>query len=81
MRASGRIASTVRSHCVYGAVVFDPQRLLGADRAAARSGYRRSVDRSTGSSARDDVHYDIDFEIAAEVLRLDHRWVLPRGTV
>jgi hypothetical protein len=27
------------------------------------------------------LHYDSDFEIAAEVLAFDHRWVLPRGTV
>ena len=26
------------------------------------------------------VHYDSDFEIAAEVLDLEHRWVLPRDT-
>jgi hypothetical protein len=27
------------------------------------------------------VHYDRDFEIAAEVLSFEHRWVLPRGTI
>lgn len=27
------------------------------------------------------LHYDADFEVAAEVLSLDHRWVVPRGTV
>ena len=27
------------------------------------------------------VHYDADFETAAEVLEFEHRWVLPRGTV
>jgi hypothetical protein len=27
------------------------------------------------------VHYDADFDIAAEVLLFEHRWVLPRGTV
>ena len=26
------------------------------------------------------LHYDSDFEIAAEVLAFEHRWVLPRGT-
>lgn len=27
------------------------------------------------------LHYDSDFEIAAEVLDFQHRWVLTRGTV
>jgi hypothetical protein len=27
------------------------------------------------------VHYDYDFEIAAEVLSFAHQWVLPRGSV
>jgi hypothetical protein len=27
------------------------------------------------------LHYDSDFEIAAEVLDFEHRWVLPRGAV
>ena len=27
------------------------------------------------------LHYDSDFEIAAEVLDFEHRWVLTRGTV
>jgi hypothetical protein len=27
------------------------------------------------------VHYDAGFEIAAEVLSLEHRWVRPRGSV
>ena len=26
------------------------------------------------------VHDDADFEIAAEVLSFEHRWVLPRGS-
>ena len=27
------------------------------------------------------LHYNSDFETAAEVLDFEHRWVLPRGTV
>jgi predicted nucleic acid-binding protein len=27
------------------------------------------------------LHYDSDFEIAAEVLDFEYRWVVPRGTV
>jgi len=27
------------------------------------------------------LHYDSDFEVAAEVLDVEHRWVLTRGTV
>jgi predicted nucleic acid-binding protein len=27
------------------------------------------------------VHYDADFETAAEVLGFEHRWVAPRGSI
>ena len=27
------------------------------------------------------LHYDADFEIAAEVLPFQHRWTLERGTI
>lgn len=27
------------------------------------------------------IHYDSNFEIAAEVIEFEHRWVLPRGAV
>lgn len=27
------------------------------------------------------VHYDADFEIAAEVIEFSHRWVAPRGSI
>ena len=27
------------------------------------------------------LHYDSDFEIAAEVLEFEHRWVVRRGSV
>jgi predicted nucleic acid-binding protein len=27
------------------------------------------------------LHYDGDFEITAEVIEFEHRWVVPRGTV
>jgi hypothetical protein len=27
------------------------------------------------------IHYDADFVTAADVLRFDHRWVAPRGTL
>jgi hypothetical protein len=44
--------------------------------------------RGAGSSARTtivhldlDLDLDLDFEIAAEVLPFEHRWVLPRGSV
>jgi hypothetical protein len=26
------------------------------------------------------VHYDADFDIAADVLPFEHRWVAPRGS-
>jgi predicted nucleic acid-binding protein len=60
---------------------FDAQRVL------ARSGRHRAVgivDLLTAVLAAEHgmtvLHYDGDFEIAAEVLDFDHRWVLPRGT-
>src|SRR3954454_3440528 len=61
---------------------FDAQRLL------ARTGRHRVVgiiDLLTAVLAAEHgvtiVHYDADFEMAAEILEFDHRWVLPRGTV
>jgi hypothetical protein len=62
-------------------LAFDAQRLL------ARAGRHRAVgivDLLTAVLAAEHgvtiVHYDADFEIAAEVLEFEHRWVLPRGT-
>jgi len=61
---------------------FDAQRVL------ARTGRHRAVgiaDLLTAVLAAEQgvtvLHYDSDFEIAAEVLDFEHRWVLPRGTV
>ena len=61
---------------------FDAQRLL------ARTGRHRAVgiaDLLTAVLAAEHgltvLHYDSDFETAAEVLDFEHRWVLPRGTV
>ncbi len=62
------------------------QRALDAQRELAASGRHRSVgvpDLLTAVLASTHhltlIHYDADFEIAAQVLTLDHRWVLPRG--
>jgi predicted nucleic acid-binding protein len=64
------------------------QRAFDAQRALARSGRHRAVgiaDLLTAVLAVQHrmtiVHYDADFEIAAEVLAFEHRWVVPRGTV
>jgi predicted nucleic acid-binding protein len=61
---------------------FDAQRVL------ARTGRHRAVgiaDLLTAVLASEHgmtvLHYDSDFQIAAEVLEFEHRWVLPRGTV
>jgi predicted nucleic acid-binding protein len=61
---------------------FDAQRVL------ARTGRHRAVgivDLLTAVLAAEHgmtvLHYDSDFDIAAEVLEFEHRWVLPRGTV
>jgi predicted nucleic acid-binding protein len=61
---------------------FDAQRVL------ARTGRHRAVgiaDLLTAVLAAAHgltvLHYDSDFEIAAEALDFEHRWVLPRGAV
>jgi predicted nucleic acid-binding protein len=60
---------------------FDAQRVL------TRTGRHRAVgiaNLSTVVLAAEHgmtvLHYDNDFEMAAEVLDFEHRWVLPRGT-
>jgi predicted nucleic acid-binding protein len=64
------------------------QRAFDAQRTLARSGRHRAVgiaDLLTAVLAAEHrltvIHYDADFEIAAEVLAFEHRWVLPRGSV
>src|SRR3954468_1089214 len=63
------------------------QRAFDAQRLLARTGRHRAVgiaDLLTAVLAAEHgttvLHYDSDFEIAAEVLEFEHRWVLPRGT-
>ena len=64
------------------------QRAFGAQRELARAGRHRAVgiaDLLTAVLAAQHhmtvLHYDADFEIAAGVLQVEHRWVLPRGAV
>lgn len=64
------------------------QRAFDAQRSLARTGRHRAVgiaDLLTAVLAAEHgmtvVHYDSDFEIAAEVIACEHRWVLPRGSV
>jgi predicted nucleic acid-binding protein len=64
------------------------QRAFDAQRLLARTGRHRGlgiIDLLTAVLAAEHgvtiVHYDADFEVAAEVLEFEHRWVLPRGTV
>ena len=64
------------------------QRAFDAQRGLARTGRHRAVGIAnllTAVLAAEHgvtiVHYDSDFEIAAEVLQFEHRWVVPRGTV
>jgi predicted nucleic acid-binding protein len=63
------------------------QRAFEVQRVLARTGRHRAVgiaDLLTAVLAAEHgmtvLHYDGDFEIAAEVLDFEHRWVLPRGT-
>jgi predicted nucleic acid-binding protein len=64
------------------------QTALAAQRQLARGGRHRAVGMAdlliaTIASAHDVtlIHYDADFEIAAEVMPVRHQWVLPRGSV
>jgi predicted nucleic acid-binding protein len=64
------------------------QRAFDAQRALAATGRHRAAgiaDLLTAVLAAEHrmtiVHYDADFEIAAEVLSFEHRWVLPGGIV
>jgi predicted nucleic acid-binding protein len=64
------------------------QRVFDAQRLMARTGRYRAVgiiDVLTAVLAAEHgvtiVHYDADFEMAAEVVEFEHRWVLPRGSV
>lgn len=64
------------------------QAAFDAQRALAQTGRHRAVgiaDLLTAVLAHDHnvtvVHYDADFEIAAEVITFQHRWVVPRGSL
>jgi predicted nucleic acid-binding protein len=64
------------------------QRAFDAQRLLARTGRHRAVgiaDLLTAVLAAQHrltvVHYDSDFDTAAEVINFDHRWVATRGTL
>ncbi len=64
------------------------QAALDAQRELARQGRHRAVgmaDLIISSLAVSHrlvvLHYDADFEVAAEVLPLEHRWVVKRGSL
>jgi len=64
------------------------QRAFDAQRELARTGRHRAVGIAgllTAVLAAEHgitvIHYDADFEIAADVLPVEHRWVVPRGAV
>jgi predicted nucleic acid-binding protein len=64
------------------------RRAFDAQRVLAPTGRHRAVgiaDLLTAVLAAEHgmtvLHYDGDFEIAAEVLEFEHRWVQPRGTL
>jgi predicted nucleic acid-binding protein len=64
------------------------QDAFNAQRELARTGRHRAVgiaDLLTAVLAHRHrltlVHYDADFDIAAEVLDFDQRWIAPRGTL
>lgn len=63
-------------------------RAFQAQQVLARSGRHRAVgitDLLTATVATQHgltiVHYDVDFEIAAQVIDFDQRWVAQRGTL
>ena len=64
------------------------QAAFAAQRELARSGRHRAVgiaDLLTATLAAQHsvtvLHYDADFETAAEVIAFEHRWVADRGTL
>jgi len=64
------------------------QTALGAQRKLARDGRHRAVGMAdlliaVLAIAHDVtlIHYDSDFDIASDVLPLQHRWVVERGSV
>ncbi|OFJ50940.1 VapC toxin family PIN domain ribonuclease [Mycolicibacterium grossiae] len=64
------------------------QSALGAQRALAAEGRHRAVGMNdlliaTVAAAHDVllIHYDSDFDIAADVISVRHQWVVDRGTV
>ncbi|MUL78842.1 PIN domain-containing protein [Mycolicibacterium sp. CBMA 226] len=64
------------------------QAALGAQRTLARDGRHRAVGMAdlliaTLAVAHDVtlIHYDSDFDIAADALPLQHHWVVDRGSV
>jgi predicted nucleic acid-binding protein len=64
------------------------QQAFAAQRELARTGRHRAIgmaDLLTAVLASQHrltvIHYDADFELAAEVLHFDHRWAAPRGTL
>lgn len=66
----------------------DWQRALAAQRELARTGRQRAVgiaDLLASVLAAEHrltvIHYDADFETAADVLDIKHRWVVPRGSI
>jgi predicted nucleic acid-binding protein len=61
---------------------------FAAQRALARTGRHRAVgitDLLTAVLSGDHrltlVHYDPHFEVAAEVIDFDHRWIVERGII
>ncbi len=64
------------------------QRAFAAQRELARTGRHRAVgmaDLLTAVLAAEHrltvIHYDADFDLAAEVIGFEHRWVAERGTL
>ncbi|GLB86828.1 ribonuclease VapC51 [Mycobacterium kiyosense] len=64
------------------------QLAFGAQRELARQGRHRAVGMAdllisvlAVSHGLVVLHYDADFEVAADVLPLEHRWVVERGSL
>ncbi len=82
LRADRRVAyEYVPTEVIHWQQAFEAQREL------ARTGRHRAVgiaDLLTAVLAADHritvLHYDADFEVAADVLDFQHRWVLARGS-
>jgi predicted nucleic acid-binding protein len=88
-RSTSRFGPTVTTPTKYVSTDDEHwQRAFDAQRVLVRTGRHRAIgiaDLLTAVLASEHrltvVHYDSDFDTAAEVMSFEHRWVAPRGAI